>query len=64
MMFILLKPLVLCLWLFLHCALLRQVSKNGSKMEELAIFGMVGFVIICAIICYAWVTYYIYLFLR
>ena len=63
-MLILLKPLVLCLWLFLHCTLLRQVSKNGSKMEELAIFGMVGFVVVSAIICYALVTYYLYLFLR
>jgi len=59
-----LKPLVFCLWLFLHCCVLRQVSKAGSYLEDLAILGMVGFGVAAIAICYAVATYYIFLFLR
>ena len=59
-----LKPLVFCLWLFLHCCVLRQVTKMGSRLEDLAILGMVAFGGVVALVCYAVVTYYIFLFVR
>ena len=59
-----LKPLVFFLWLFLHCCVLRQVSKMGSKLETLAILGMVAFGGVAALIVYGVITYCIYLFVR
>lgn len=61
---ILLKPLVVCVWLFLHSFLLYRVARRNSGVESFAVWCMVCWGVVGAVICYILVTYYIFLFVR
>jgi len=61
---ILFKPLVILIWLWMHCFLLYKVARKNSGVESFALWCLVCLAIFAGLIAYALVTHYIFLFVR